>query len=165
MSKQEWLIRVAESDQDWTSGLKILASVYVEEGYTQPEAAFALFKRDCLQGHGDFLLGINAQDEILGAVLLLNSRSKLKQIASEAEVEFRLLGVAPSARRAGLGRVLVEECMRRAKTLGIHRIVLSTQPSMRTAQRLYERLGFVRHSDRDWRTDSGGERLVYVRYP
>ncbi|MER6536894.1 hypothetical protein ABT215_24450, partial [Streptomyces sp900105755] len=33
---------------------------------------------------------------------------------------------------------------------GCTAVVLSTQPTMHTAHRLYERLGFVRTPDRDW---------------
>jgi ribosomal protein S18 acetylase RimI-like enzyme len=45
----------------------------------------------------------------------------------------------------------VRACADRARALGGRdRLVLSTQPAMRAAHRLYERLGFVRAPHRDW---------------
>jgi GNAT superfamily N-acetyltransferase len=64
---------------------------------------------------------------------------------------FRALAVDPAARGAGIGRALVEHCIRRAReveapVLGIHTIDLLTD-----AMRLYERLGFVRCPEYDLR--------------
>ena len=42
-------------------------------------------------------------------------------------------------------------------------LVLSTQPSMAAAQRLYRAEGFERAPSRDWVHANGSERLVFAR--
>jgi ribosomal protein S18 acetylase RimI-like enzyme len=63
----------------------------------------------------------------------------------------RVLAVRPGSRTRGYGRLLVEECLRLARELGVPRIYLYTGVFMDAARRLYEKLGFVRavEFDRD----------------
>jgi GNAT superfamily N-acetyltransferase len=63
----------------------------------------------------------------------------------------RLLAVRPGSRTRGYGRLLVGECLRLARELGISRIYLYTGKFMDAARRLYEKMGFVRavEFDRD----------------
>jgi ribosomal protein S18 acetylase RimI-like enzyme len=63
--------------------------------------------------------------------------------------EIRALAVAPNARGLGVARLLVHECMRRAREGGAEAIGLHTSRSMHEAIRLYERCGFVREPDLD----------------
>ena len=63
--------------------------------------------------------------------------------------EIRALAVAPGARGLGVARMLVNECMRRAREAGANAIGLHTSPSMRDAIRLYESLGFTRDPQLD----------------
>ena len=58
-----------------------------------------------------------------------------------------LLAVAPDYRGKGLGELLAKECVRRAQTDGAAIMGLFTSERMVSAQRLYERLGFVRESE------------------
>lgn len=102
-----------------------------------------------------------ASRRVSGTVTFMTSGSPYAQIALPGEAEFRLLAVEPGARRGGMGQALVSACIERARGRGATALVLSTQPSMLAAHRLYERLGFQRAPERDWRTASGGERLVY----
>jgi GNAT superfamily N-acetyltransferase len=65
--------------------------------------------------------------------------------------EVRLLAVAPEARGAGVGRALMDECVRRARAMGAAELGLHTSASMRAAMRMYERMGFVRAPEYDFR--------------
>jgi GNAT superfamily N-acetyltransferase len=61
----------------------------------------------------------------------------------------RMLGVDPRARGRGAGRALVEAALDVARTRGMGRMRLWTQPFMPAAQRLYEALGFTRFAELD----------------
>jgi GNAT superfamily N-acetyltransferase len=59
----------------------------------------------------------------------------------------------PPARGLGVGEALVRECARRARAAGAAALGLHTSASMRAAQRLYARLGFVRDPATDFQPD------------
>jgi ribosomal protein S18 acetylase RimI-like enzyme len=63
----------------------------------------------------------------------------------------RLLAVRAEARGQGLGKALTEFCIARARELGKTQVVLHTTHAMQTAWALYERLGFVRFPELDFR--------------
>ncbi|MEU9989806.1 GNAT family N-acetyltransferase [Streptomyces sp. NPDC007971] len=88
---------------------------------------------------------------VLGGVTFVPSGGPMADIAGPAEAEIRMLAVSRTARGRGVGEALVRACIDRARrTAGCTRIVLSTQRTMHSAHRIYERLGFVRTPERDW---------------
>ncbi|MFI6011986.1 GNAT family N-acetyltransferase [Streptomyces sp. NPDC051243] len=87
---------------------------------------------------------------LLGGVTFVPSGGPMADIARPGEAEIRMLAVARSARGRGAGEALVRACVDRARAEGCVRIVLSTQRTMHSAHRIYERMGFVRTPDRDW---------------
>ncbi len=153
-------LRVLEAvtDADWSQGLSVLERVYVGEGHSEPARAQEFYRREVLEREGTFLVAV-MDDRVLGAVLLLNADSSLRQVAQADEREFRVLAVLPETRGSGVGRALVEACIERVR--GAHGLVLWTRPVMVAAQRLYERVGFVRVPERDTEDPRGFARLVY----
>jgi ribosomal protein S18 acetylase RimI-like enzyme len=57
----------------------------------------------------------------------------------------------------------VAACLDRARVAGKRRMVISTDPRMASAHRLYERLGFTRLPERDWSPMAGVDLMVYTR--
>jgi ribosomal protein S18 acetylase RimI-like enzyme len=69
----------------------------------------------------------------------------------EGAAAIRILAVSPEARGQGLGTLLTEECLRRARKLKVRTIFLYTGTFMAAARHLYEKFGFERapQFDRD----------------
>jgi len=78
--------------------------------------------------------------------------------------ELRLLAVSPDARGLGVGRLLVEECVRRARRMGAADLGLHTSQSMRVAMEMYQRMGFERAPEYDF-YPRDGEHVQAFRLP
>jgi GNAT superfamily N-acetyltransferase len=63
---------------------------------------------------------------------------------------FRLLAVSLEARGLGVGKALVDRCLKLARDHGRRRMVIHTTAAMRTAWAMYERMGFRRAEDLDF---------------
>ena len=158
------------TDADWDVALSLVRRVYVQDGYTSASRATQAYTQQQLSA-GGLVLVAHDTTTILGIVVLVSSGSPLSQLAGESEAEFRLLAVAPESRGRGVGERLVMECIDRASKppQSAQRMIICTQPSMKAAQRLYERCGFVRLPDRDFSMSSSNQisessqRLVYVK--
>lgn len=135
----------------------LTAEVYGGEGLAGPEYLEVL--KDArsrwespattlLVAHDD---GADEPQDILGVVVYAAPGSPWQDLGQDDEAEFRMLATAVEARGRGVGEALVRACVERAKQGGSPRLVLSTGPEMLAAHRLYERLGFVRIPERDWR--------------
>jgi len=63
----------------------------------------------------------------------------------------RLLAVHPNARGMGIGKALTQTCIQMAKDKKQSQVVLHTTKAMHAAWRLYERMGFKRSPDLDFK--------------
>jgi ribosomal protein S18 acetylase RimI-like enzyme len=95
------------------------------------------------------LVAAQPDGTLLGTVTYVPGPGPYAESDDPDEAAFRMLAVAPWAQGRGIGRALVEECIRRAHADGKRGIVILTRPSMRVAHALYESLGFVRNKDGD----------------
>jgi ribosomal protein S18 acetylase RimI-like enzyme len=148
--------------EDHPAVAALLERAFVGGGFTRPEAAAGLrASRDGLPGT-EWLVAADADGTIVGSVYLVTEASPTHDVARAGEAEVQLLAVAPERRGRGVGRALVTACLDRARATGAASVVLSTQPTMHAAQRLYESLAFRRVPERDWER-RGTPRLVYAR--
>ncbi|HTW14178.1 MAG TPA: GNAT family N-acetyltransferase [Nocardioides sp.] len=88
---------------------------------------------------------------LLGCVTICPPGSRWREIARDDEGEFRMLAVAPDAQGRGVGRALVGLVLDRFRDDGASAVALSSLREMTAAHRLYERLGFTRLPERDWK--------------
>jgi ribosomal protein S18 acetylase RimI-like enzyme len=163
MDQQLLTIREASTDRDWEQATALLQRVYVNGGFTAAATAGQFMTRTNLEPAGVLLVAVDTAEDVKGTVLFLHPESALRQLAFASEREFRMLGVEEGTRGSGIGQQLVQACATRAFAEGAQAVVLWTQPSMHSAQRLYARLGFQRVPERDQPDARGFTRLVYRR--
>jgi GNAT superfamily N-acetyltransferase len=111
--------------------------------------------------HAEVLVAADESGTVLGGVAFGPGPGPFADVARDGEAEFRTLAVAPDGRGRGVGTALVRECIDRARALGRKRVVLSTQPMMHAAHRVYKRFGFTRAPERDWSPIDTLTLLVY----
>jgi ribosomal protein S18 acetylase RimI-like enzyme len=113
-----------------------------------------------VDGHGD---GGGGGGQILGSIMLDPWHDRSEIARGPAEAEIRGLAVAPAAQGRGVGTRLVRAVIARAAADGVRRLLLSTQPAMPAAQRLYVATGFTRLPERDWSPTPGLTLLAFCR--
>jgi ribosomal protein S18 acetylase RimI-like enzyme len=113
--------------------------------------------------HTELLVAVDpVAGTVLGTVSFVRAGSLYADLARGDEAEFRMLAVDPAARGRGVATLLVRACLDRARAAGASRVVICSSSRMRTAHRLYDRLGFSRLPERDWSPSEGVDLLAYV---
>src|SRR3954470_12856540 len=148
--------------EDFPRIAELTGGVYRAEGLAPVEYQREL--RD-VAGRADRAELLVARDggTVVGSVALVLAGEFGEITESDEEAAFRMLVVDPAARGRGVGELLVRACLDRARAAGKRRMVLSTDPRMTAAHRLYERLGFTRLPDRDWSPMPRIDLMVYAR--
>lgn len=147
------VIRPAHPDEYETVG-EITAQAYLQDGLLDFGASDAYLGelRDVGKraAAAEVLVAVE-RERVLGGVTFVPAGGPMADIARPGEAEIRMLAVAHAARGRGIGEALVRACVERARAVeGCAGVVLSTQATMRSAHRIYERLGFTRTPGRDW---------------
>jgi GNAT superfamily N-acetyltransferase len=158
-------IRAARAEEFDRLG-EITAAAYLDDGLLDfgADDPYLVLLRDVRMRaqHADVLVAVDEAGTVLGGVTFVGGPGAYADIAQAGEAEFRTLAVAPPGRGRGVGAALVQHCVERARRLGRRRLVLSTQPTMHSAHRIYERAGFVRQPHRDWSPVPGTSLVVYA---
>lgn len=105
----------------------------------------------------ELLVATLNDDKIVGAVVYF---SDLKNYGARGIISkiknasgFRLLAVDPKERGKGIGKLLIMECINRAKEQKQNHLYIHSTKSMKIAWGMYERLGFKRCSEIDFTQD------------
>jgi GNAT superfamily N-acetyltransferase len=97
------------------------------------------------------LIVAEVKGQLAGAVTLyLDTSHLIPEVWPPGWAGIRLLGVHLQFRGRGIGRSLIEECIRRCRKRKIKTIGLHTAAIMKVARRLYECMGFVRAPEHDF---------------
>lgn len=168
MERDKYFIRNAKTGEFSQIG-QLMVNVYsLLDSFPKPEEQPAYYHT--LANVGDFtskpgtelIVALSPENEIAGAVV---NFSDMKHYGSGGKATkeincaaFRLLAVDPSVRGKGIGKLLVLECIERAKTRKLSQMIIHSTEAMQTAWKMYEALGFKRSSDLDFMQ---GELPVY----
>lgn len=141
----EWKINLADPLRIKHSEIsQLLTEVYVGEGFVTSEEAITLFDPSAVRKRG-LLIGVreNLHSNLVGMVIVVPPNSSFRRLAKNNEAEIHLLAVKPDYRRLGIGSLVLQSAIARAKQIGCSKIILWTQTIMQSAQKLYEEAGFV----------------------
>jgi ribosomal protein S18 acetylase RimI-like enzyme len=160
MSKQEYIVRNARPEEFMATG-KLMVLVYSQlEGFPkeseQPDYYRMLANVGELTNHPDteLLVALSPDDSIVGAVVYIGDMMYYGS-GGTATLEinaagFRLLAVDPVARGQGIGRLLTEECIKKAREKKLNQVIIHTTKAMQLAWSMYENMGFKRSEDLDF---------------
>jgi ribosomal protein S18 acetylase RimI-like enzyme len=156
------IVRDARPDElAEVGGIRVAA--YVADGFMSPDSGYAPMLR-ALGGDGDgeILVAVDEGDgRILGTVTLQFWPHGGEIGVEQDEAEIRALAVVPGEQGRGTGNALLRAVIERADRAGVRRLLLLTQPEMKTAQHMYQRAGFRRIPERDWSPVEGVLLLAY----
>ncbi|HEY6979200.1 MAG TPA: GNAT family N-acetyltransferase [Chitinophagaceae bacterium] len=160
MSKQPHTIRNAKPEEFLEIG-KLMVRVYAQlEGFPKESEQPDYYKM--LLNIGEFtgkpgtelLVAISADNKIAGAVVYFSDMQYYGSGGTATREQdaagFRLLAVDPSTRGQGIGKLLTNECIRKAKDKGLSQIIIHSTKAMQIAWKMYESLGFKRSGDLDF---------------
>jgi len=105
---------------------------------------------------GELLVAVDG-GEIVGTATLIppDGPPEWREKTPPGGATLRMVAVASDARGRGIGAALTSACIERCRERGWPQLCLLTVDRMKAAQRIYERLGFVRDPSLDWQIDSG----------
>lgn len=156
------VIRPAREDELAAVGA-LTFDAYAADGFVSADSPYAERLRDAVSRAREAELYVAADEDgrLLGTITYCPEGSPWQEVAGEREGEFRMLAVAPDARRRGVAEGLVRMCLERSRELGYDAVVLSSMRGQQAAHRLYERIGFRRDPEQDWRPRPEIELLAF----
>ena len=106
------------------------------------------------QPNTELLVAVSSEGKIGGAVVYF-SDMKFYGSGGTATKEknasgFRLLAVNPSTRGQGLGKLLTNKCVQKARNWKHQQVIIHTTKAMQVAWKMYENIGFKRSEDLDF---------------
>ena len=160
MNKQEYTIRNAKPNEFEEVG-KLMVRVYSQlEGFPKETEQPDYYKM--LANIGDFtekpqtelLVAVSFKGRIAGGVVYFNNMEYYGSGGTATKEKnasgFRLLAVDPSARGGGIGKLLTNKCISKARDQKNAQVIIHTTKAMQIGWKMYENLGFKRSEDLDF---------------
>ncbi len=146
-------VRVARDEELGAAG-EVVAAAYAPMPGMDEEPGYLEEVRDTRgrMADADILVAVDDDGVVIGcASFVRDHTSRLAELERPDESGIRMVGVAEAARSRGVARALVEACAERARASGKRGIAILTEPRWIVSHSVYERLGFRRAPDRDYR--------------
>jgi GNAT superfamily N-acetyltransferase len=161
MNEQGYVVRKANPDEYKDLGRLMVEAYSQLDGFPKESEQPNYYKM--LANIGDFadkpdtelLVAVSAEGKVDGGVVYFDDMKHYGSggIATQQQnaAGFRLLAVSPLTRGHGVGKLLASECIRNAKSRNLSQVIIHTTMAMQTAWKMYERLGFERSQDLDFK--------------
>ena len=164
MPRQLYMIRSADPSEFGEIG-RLMVSVYSQlDGFPkeseQPEYFRSLANVGAFTQKPDttLLVAVSPENQIAGALVYFDNMmfygSGGTAVKEKNASGFRLLAVDPSSQGQGIGRMLAEECVKRARQKKHQYLIIHTTKTMQTAWHMYEKMGFKRSADLDFKQNN-----------
>jgi GNAT superfamily N-acetyltransferase len=154
------VIRNAQPEEFLQIG-EMLVSVYSQlDGFPKPDEQPAYY--NLLRNVGMFaakpgteiIVAVNNLGIVVGAVVYFSDMQHYGSggtaTAEKNSSGFRLLAVSNNERGKGIGKILTQECIARARSKSHNQVIIHSTQAMQTAWKMYESLGFKRSVDLDF---------------
>ncbi|MHA6249343.1 GNAT family N-acetyltransferase [Pontibacter sp. CAU 1760] len=164
MTQQELTIREARPDEFQQIG-ELMVNVYAQlEGFPKPDDQPNYYK--LLANIGSLtenpvthlLVAVSPEGSITGAVVYIGDMQYYGSGGTATQEKnaagFRLLAVDPDTRGNGVGKLLINECIRRAQADNQSQLIIHSTKAMQIAWGMYEKIGFTRSEDLDFMQES-----------
>lgn len=174
MNANEIKVRNARAEEFNTIG-RLMVDVYSSlDGFPKPVEQPNYYRM--LENVGEFtakaqtelLVAVSPDDSIKGAVVYFGDMqyygSGGTAVHEKNSAGFRLLAVATDARGLGIGKILTQACIEKARLQKQQQVVIHTTMAMQTAWKMYEKMGFKRSADLDFMQEElpvFGFRLIF----
>jgi GNAT superfamily N-acetyltransferase len=160
MSTQNYTVRNAKPDEFDEIG-KLMVQVYSQlEGFPkiaeQPDYYKMLSNVGELtkKPETELIAAVSPRGKIAGGVVYFGDMKYYGSGGTATKEQnasgFRLLFVNPLFRGQGIGKLLTNECIRKAKDKKLDQVIIHTTMAMQTAWKMYENIGFKRSEDLDF---------------
>ena len=160
MSNYQYSVRNA-SPEEFKSIGQLMVTVYSNlDGFPKPSEQPNYYK--LLENVGELtdkpgteiLVAASGENKIAGAVVYFADMKNYASGGTATEEKnaagFRLLAVDPSARGHGIGKLLTQACIQKAKDQHLGQMIIHTTKAMQTAWSMYDNIGFKRSPDLDF---------------
>ncbi|MBL4904994.1 MAG: GNAT family N-acetyltransferase [Flavobacteriaceae bacterium] len=105
-------------------------------------------------GETELLVAVSSDNTICAAVVYFSDMQYYGSggiATQEKNVSgFRLLAVDPTSRGHGIGKLLTNKCIEKARKFKHQQVIIHSTKSMKIAWSMYENLGFLRSKDLDF---------------